>query len=236
VPPAAAEGLQLRAANVSATAWLWLVRDLGPGISAVGAGLATLPRRPREGLARAGGGLLDATAGALFAVAAMLAQVGGALRPLREDELAAGRLVFADTIPWHRVRVHDGSVLARAASRRRPTAVVTMRVVHAPPRFRTDTAKGRAWLVHELMHVWQGQHTGPSSMARALVGQWRGGYDYGGERGLLRHAEQGLAAFNPEQQADIMRGYYLRAVTGRDVAAFEPYVDEVRTVSGRSVG
>lgn len=234
MPAAHAEGRWLRVANVSATAWLWLVRDVGPGLAAVVTGLATVPRRPREGLARAGGGLLDVIAGALLAVPAMLAQVGPGLRPLGEGELAAGRLVLGDTVPWHRVAVHEGCLIARLASRRRPTAVVTMRVIHAPPAFRTDSVKGRAWLVHELMHVWQGQHTGPSSMARALVAQRWGGYDYGGEAGLLRHAQQGLAVYNPEQQADIMRGYYLRVVAGRDVTAFQPYVDEVQGVERRA--
>jgi hypothetical protein len=222
----------LRVVNVASVAGRWGARDLVPGVVSLGAGLAAAPRRPREGLSRAGSAIVDIVAGAIVGLGAMVVQVVGVFRPLTADELAAGRSVYADTIPWHRVRVFSGSYLAWLASwaAKRPTAVVTMRVVHVPRSFETDTTRGRAWLVHELMHVWQGQHTGPSAMVWALVGQARHGYDYGGEDGLRAHADRGLAAFNPEQQADIMRGYYRRLVDGGDVSAYLPYVEEVRAV------
>jgi hypothetical protein len=238
--------LWLRVLYVGNTLGRWVTRDLGPGLRDIGLGLVRLPGNPRSGLRTAGWGLFDVLAGLVVGLVSMIPQVFGRFRRLSPDELQAGRRVYAETIPWDRVRVYQGSYVARvaSASTKEPTAVVTMRVVHVPSSFDTYTTRGRAWLVHELMHVWQSQHTATSCMARAFVGQRRGGYDYGGVDGLRAHAGDGLAAFNPEQQADIMRGYYKALVKKADTSPFQPYVDEVRrarpcvppdaTPSGRS--
>jgi hypothetical protein len=225
-------GLWLRLGYVANTVWRWTSRDVVRGTADVGSGLATALRVPALGLRRAGWGAFDVASGALFGVVSLVPQVVGVLRPLTDPEVAAARRVYGETIPWRRVRVFPGSYVARLASRHagEPIAVVTMRVVHVPPQFDTSTTRGKAWLVHELMHVWQGEHTGPSCMARALVGQLGAGYDYGGETALLAHAERGLQAFNPEQQADIMRDYYRRLVSAGDLAPFRPYVRQVLAV------
>jgi hypothetical protein len=222
----------LRVVYVGNTVWRWASRDVAGGARDIGVGLLRVPRAPSAGLARAGWGLFDLVTGAVFGLVSMIPQVIGVFRPLTDHEVAAGRRVYGETIPWARVRVYQGSYVARLATRLsgKPTAVVTMRVIHAPPPFDTTSTNGKAWLVHELMHVWQGQHTGPSSMARALVGQASRGYDYGGVDGLLSAADRGLAAFNPEQQADIMREYYRRLVSGGALGPFLPYVREVHAV------
>jgi hypothetical protein len=222
--------LWLRVLYVGNTLGRWVTRDLGPGLREVGVGMVRVPAHPRSGLRTAGWGLFDVAAGLLIGLVSTIPQVFGRFRRLAPHEVEAGRRVYAETIPWDRVRIYPGSYVARlaSASTKEPTAVVTMRVVHVPSSFDTATAAGRAWLVHELMHVWQGQHTGPSCMARAIVGQRHGGYDYGGVEGLRAHAAVGLAAFNPEQQADIMRGYYKALVKKADTTPFQPYVDEVR--------
>lgn len=223
-------GVWVRVLNVAVTAAGWVLHDIGPGLRDIGVGLARAVRGRRPGLSRAGWGVFDMVTGAAFGLVSFVPQVVGLFRPLTASELEAGRAVYADTIAWSRVRVYPRSYVAATASRMRsaPTAVVTMWVVHVPASFDTSTVRGQAWLVHELMHVWQGQHTGPSAMARAIVGQLRGGYAYGGEPALRRHATRGLAAFNLEQQAEIMRGFFRRLVAGGDVSAYLPYVEEVR--------
>jgi hypothetical protein len=222
----------LRVVYVSNTVWRWASRDVAGGVRDIGVGIVRLPRAPRIGLATAGWGFFNLVSGAVFGLVSMVPQVVGVFRPLNDPEVAAGRRVYGETIPWSRVRVFHGSYVARVASRiaGEPTAVVTMRVIHVPRSFDSSTAGGKAWLVHELMHVWQGQHTGPSSMARALVGQASRGYDYGGVEGLRAGADRGLAAFNPEQQADIMRDYYRRLGSGGDLTPFLPYVRQVHAV------
>jgi hypothetical protein len=55
-----------------------------------------------------------------------------------------------------------------------------------------------------------------------LAGRHRGGPG----PATARHAS--LSDFNPEQQADIARDYYLRRKLGSPTAAWEPFVAELR--------
>jgi hypothetical protein len=223
----------LRVVYVGNTVWRWASRDVAGGARDIGVGLLRVPRAPSAGLARAGWGLFDLVTGAVFGLVSMIPQVIGVFRPLTDHEVAAGRRVYGETIPWARVRVYQGSYVARLATRLsgKPTAVVTMRVIHAPPPFDTTSTNGKAWLVHELMHVWQGQQTGPVYMAHALIGQGGAGYDYGGDPALVANAATGMAAFNPEQQGDILRDFHRRLVAAGDTSPFDPYVAEVRAAA-----
>jgi len=56
-------------------------------------------------------------------------------------------------------------------------------------------------------------------------------YDFGGETGLraATKAGKGFGSFNTEQQGDILREYYKRLLSGADVSAFQPFVNEVRS-------
>jgi hypothetical protein len=91
-----------------------------------------------------------------------------------------------------------------------------------------------AWLIHELTHCWQSQHDGPRYLAEAIYAQLRYGasvYDYGGEAGLVQAALAGkrFSEFNREQQGDIARDYYVRRKQGLTTAAWQPYVDVLRS-------
>jgi hypothetical protein len=91
-----------------------------------------------------------------------------------------------------------------------------------------------AWLIHELTHSWQSQHDGPRYLAEAIYAQLRYGpavYDYGGEAGLIQAASAGkrFGEFNREQQGDIARDYYVRRKNGLNTAAWQPYVDVLRS-------
>ncbi len=90
-----------------------------------------------------------------------------------------------------------------------------------------------AWLIHELAHVWQHNRGGYRYAWVAVREQIRLGaaaYAYGGEDGLraaiARHAS--LSDFNPEQQADVARDYYLRRKVNASTAAWEPFIAELR--------
>jgi hypothetical protein len=94
-----------------------------------------------------------------------------------------------------------------------------------------DCTGNFGWLMHELTHVWQGEHTGPFYMAHALYSQNTEGYDYKGdhpdEETALEAADaagQGIDDINPEQQGDIVKDYYCRLSTGADVTAWQPFV------------
>ena len=84
------------------------------------------------------------------------------------------------------------------------------------------------WLIHELTHVWQYQRGAelPGMIFEALVAN----YDYGGEAGLRKAWDDGKAfdEFTTEQQGDILADYYARLVAGKDVSAYQGFVDQVR--------
>jgi hypothetical protein len=95
-----------------------------------------------------------------------------------------------------------------------------------------------AWLIHELTHAWQHQHGGWRSVIAALkihltIGLQ--GYDYGGPGGLrkARGGGKALKDFNPEQQGDIARHFYVELKRGRDTSAWMPYVEELRVKPAR---
>ncbi|WP_174280208.1 hypothetical protein [Sphingomonas bacterium] len=124
----------------------------------------------------------------------------GQWRPLTPDELVAARAVFGDAIDWARVRIH-----ARGFTPFQPrrTAVTPLGAVHFRredwrPDFSGDWA-GMAWLIHELVHVWQHQQ-GQWVIPRGL---WERRYRYGALDPARPFARYGI-----EQQAAIVEDWY----------------------------
>jgi hypothetical protein len=175
-------------------------------------------------------GLLEVVGGAIFTVVAILLEVFGVFRPLTAAEKSRAASVFEDTVPLDDVQIFEGSFVSWAAANNtgEETGVTTMRIIHFPESYDPDNVDQEDWLIHELMHVWQGEHVGPVYMAHALIGQQTEGYDYGGDDGLEDHEDVGLAAFNPEQQASIIQDYYIDDAAGNDTSKYQVYIDEVR--------
>jgi hypothetical protein len=172
-------------------------------------------------------------------------------RPLTPTEVAEAQSVFQNSLETRRVHVVEGAAwtnwIARFAAwlKREPpprlaNAVGLANQVFFPHVLRTsaeDLAAGyfvdMAWLIHELTHAWQFQHTGLSYIPRALVLHLTKGkelYDYGGADGLRKALKTGVGweDFNPEQQGDIARHYYIEQKRGRDTSAWDPYIGEMR--------
>ncbi len=89
------------------------------------------------------------------------------------------------------------------------------------------------WLVHELTHTWQYQHTGAGYLFRALWAQFRykdAAYEYGGPDGLVtgRQENKTLFSFNPEAQAQIVEDYYWLKHANGDVSAYLPYIEDLQ--------
>jgi hypothetical protein len=78
--------------------------------------------------------------------------------------------------------------------------------IYIPPGYKI----GPALLMHELTHCVQYQHGVSRVVAAATAIEAH--YDYGGEAGLLEaiRTKKCFDHFNTEQQADIVRDYYLR--------------------------
>jgi len=92
------------------------------------------------------------------------------------------------------------------------------------------------WLVHELTHTWQYQHTGSRYLFRALWAQFRlkeAAYEFGGPDGLAACRLEGgtLFSFNPEAQASIVEDYYRRMRQGKDVNVYLPYIEDLQNVA-----
>ena len=172
-------------------------------------------------------------------------------RRLRPSEIREAQEVFSSEIPYGQIWIHEharwpnwvasaGAALARRTAPAGGNSVTLGRNVYFPHPLRTEAAHfdarlfgDMAWLIHELAHVWQHSRGGYRYAWAAVREQIRLGaaaYAYGGEDGLraaiARHAS--LSDFNPEQQADVARDYYLRRKVNASTAAWEPFIAELR--------
>ncbi|MGA2111735.1 MAG: DUF4157 domain-containing protein [Anaerolineales bacterium] len=173
-------------------------------------------------------------------------------RSLSFAETNEARLVFGPGLDLEEVRVLEnaaGPLLVgrlAAALRQRPpppahavtlgTTIYFSRALSIPREDETPRGfQDMAWLVHELAHVWQYRHMGWRYLPKALEAFLRLGplaYDYGGAPGLITAGREGrrLADFNPEQQGEIARDYYLRLKAHLEVGPWERFVAELRSL------
>jgi hypothetical protein len=172
-------------------------------------------------------------------------------RRLRPIEIREAESVFGSELPYGTIWIHErahwpnwvgniGAVLTRRPPPAAGNSVTLGQSVYFPRPLRTGPAEfeerifgDMAWLIHELTHVWQFRQHGYRYAFEAVRKTLRHGaaaYDYGGEEGLNAAAERhaSLSDFNPEQQGDIVRDYYLRRRLGLATGAWEPFVAELR--------
>lgn len=123
------------------------------------------------------------------------------VRLLSAHEMQQAHSVFGQTIPLHLVALNPDSLQVK---RKKATAYVSFYTIH----FYGSIPD--SMLIHELVHIWQYQCYGSAYISEALWAQHLGGgYNYGGIEPLKMYSEdKGLAAFNFEQQADIIEDYY----------------------------
>lgn len=173
-------------------------------------------------------------------------------RKLSTKERDAAQLVFADNLTYDRIWIYEdtplplwiariGALISKGKTPARNAITLGNRtyfsdVLHTSP-FDIQNMKlsDMAWLIHELTHVWQYQHIGSRYLYDAIRVQIRLGkdaYDYGSEDGLKDAYASGktLLEFNPEQQGEIARDYYLRIKEEKDVSAWEPFILELKTL------
>ena len=186
------------------------------------------------------------------------------VRPLYDWEITEARQVFGDSLRYRQVRIHECSAwtdgldrLGRKLKKLDPLAprdhnAVTLGFhVYFPINLPTQLVPlgdpddySMPWLIHELTHVWQFQHTGPFYIVRALIAQFRYGkaaYDFGGPANLQKRRLENCtwADFNPEQQGDIARDYYNCKRSEHKVdepskqnplSAYQPYINDLKNV------
>lgn len=161
-------------------------------------------------------------------------------RPLSALEVQEARRVFGDSLDYWRIRLDEWSLVAHygASSYRKRfkrAAKHMAMTIYSTIQFsrRLETSPGSpdmAWLIHELVHTAQCEHTGGGFMLESLVAQGKAGYDYGGPAAL---AGRNLRDFNREQQGDIARDFYLaingkKEVTDAERVEYERMIGQLR--------
>jgi type VI secretion system secreted protein VgrG len=172
-------------------------------------------------------------------------------RPLTAIEIVETHIVFGDSLDYARVRIVEDAGwtrwLAQAWHRvlgepppNYNNAIAWGDTIYFPRPIRTRAeeieASGwgdLAWLIHEMTHVWQNQRGALGYLLRDLWSHATQGlkaYKYGGEAMLAeaRAAGKTFDDFNPEQQGEIARDYFLRQKRGADVHAWEPLISDLR--------
>lgn len=176
----------------------------------------------------------------------------GEHRPLSAAELAAGEKVFGRALKLDLVRISEldvdrslvGRILARIPGDWQPGAFTTLYLINVPDFSGSKTRHVElsvSTLIHELVHIWQGEQSGPAYMLEALIDQRTDAdYNYGyennddgettgkGAQEALKAANGDFSQFNREQQANIIEHYYVRRFEkGLDYSAWEPYAGVV---------
>ena len=178
------------------------------------------------------------------------------MRKLYDWEIEQARLVFVDTLNYSKIRVCEGyswpdfaNRLGRFVRRQSPPGpgehnsitlgyhcYFPVQLSEQPPSADHPDYSDMEWLIHEMTHSWQYQHTGAGYLFRALWAQFRlkdKAYDFGDIPGLITARKKGLNIFtyNPEAQASIVETCYAYQFQKRDVSAFLPFLDDLHTAA-----
>lgn len=125
------------------------------------------------------------------------------VRDLTDEEFEAARQIFNDSLPLADIRIDENALLGPKQWRFAYVSFFTINI-YGPI--------SKSLLIHELVHVWQYMSYGSLYIVHALFAQHSlEGYNYGGVEILKEVKARGgsLSDFNFEQQADIVRDYYL---------------------------
>lgn len=138
-------------------------------------------------------------------------------RPLTEGEIALARSIFGDAIDHRRVRLSTRPF--------GPWAITFWSSITFPPQrpapadFVQQSVRLQAWLVHELVHVWQFQ-TRPMWTILSWAGVvLSGGYGPGLPGYRYAWPLKDWGAHNLEQQAAMVEHAFMLRQTGRCVGA-----------------
>jgi hypothetical protein len=137
-----------------------------------------------------------------------------ALRSLTSSEELFARQVFSGSIAYYKVRIQNDLGLGDRPWTSPPTLVYPKYILHVGPDHYPNmlgSNGGKRLLIHELAHVWQGQHGVPkgyvlnSAFHQSIAGITNGGdvapaYSY--------TTGQKWWKYNCEQQASIVEDWY----------------------------
>ncbi len=150
-------------------------------------------------------------------------------RSMTNIEISEAKKVFGSSLPYKMIRIDEKSLMAVLGARvnkNKHLGFVLFRTVNFTRKLDSRPANNdMAWLIHELVHVWQAEHIGTDYIPEALHAQKTSGYGYGGTETLKKKWE--LEDFNREQQADIIRNAY-RNLNSENSIFYEKYLKAIR--------
>jgi hypothetical protein len=131
-------------------------------------------------------------------------------RPLTCNELYLVRKILGNAANWSQVQIVSGAWWLL-----HPHAAITCgnRIVFPAAYYVDDFAQAnlsrQAWLIHELMHVWQSQHGFPIIFAGVCLALKAGYYQARAYRYPPLNTIKSLGQLNMEQQAQLVQDYFL---------------------------
>lgn len=141
-----------------------------------------------------------------------------------EEEEARG--IFGNRIDYRKVYIDEASFLAWLGTKLKRCSgmgVATFHTINFNRKLNTtEGSSDMKWLIHELTHVAQMEHTGSQYLVEAFYAQASEGYAY--RAGEKRHFRE----YNREQQACIVADYYIARCSGGSTAAYDQYIAELR--------
>lgn len=147
-------------------------------------------------------------------------------RNLTAIEEKEAQSIFGNKIDYRKVHIDEASFLAWLGTKLKKCSGMGIATFHTINFNRKlNTAAGSSdmkWLIHELTHVAQMEHTGSQYLVEAFHAQASAGYTY--RTGEKKHFRE----YNREQQACIVADYYIARCSGGSTAAYDPYIAELR--------
>lgn len=137
-------------------------------------------------------------------------QFGRPSRALTAGEIALASSVFGNQINYQAVRIQTAWWVLKGYAIA-PNGAIYFNQADWSDDFSATTLAKRAWLIHELTHVWQYQK-GMAVFWRALVNRQ---YRY------VLMPNKPLTDYGIEQQAKLVEDFYIRRELGKDCRAWQ---------------
>lgn len=134
----------------------------------------------------------------------------GQRRAPATGEIALGRSVFGDEIPWSKIRIYQAPSLGFGAMVPIGRTIVFSKW-RAVRDFSAASLWDQGWFVHELTHVWQAER-GIVLAAAKLNALGKAAYAY-------EPRASKLSAYNIERQAEIVRHLFLARAGSPEIGA-----------------
>jgi len=146
-----------------------------------------------------------------------VATPAGKARGLTSGEIAMARLLFADSVDYGRVKVHNGEYLWFGMqpddTAMTPNGEMYFNEDHFSEDFSAMDLRMQRWFMHEMAHVWQFQRGYPVKARGAIrLGL---SYDY------VLAPEARLCDYNMEAQGNILADYFLVKFRSAAFAMYE---------------